>query len=148
MRSFPREHRGRRLVVSWSLVRARKDAHDRQKAIAKLVKKLERSDRELLSSHGNKRFIAVEGAARLTLNEDKIREAERWDGLQGIITNIRDMPHQELLARYRDLWQVEESFRITKHDLRVRPIFHWVPRRVQAHIAISFMAFACVRHLA
>ena len=68
LRSFPREHRGRRLVVSWSLVRARKDAHDRQKAIAKLVKKLERSDRELLSSHGNKR--AVEGAARLTRRQN------------------------------------------------------------------------------
>ena len=56
------------VVWSWSLVRARKDAHDRQKAIAKLVKKLERSDRELLSSHGNKR--AVEGAARLTRRQN------------------------------------------------------------------------------
>ena len=141
------EHRGRRLVVSWSPIRARKDAHDRQNALAKLIKKLERSDnpKELLSNHGNKRFIAVKGRARL--DEDKIREAERWDGLQGIVTNIRDMSHRELFARYRDLWQVEDSFRVTKHDLRVRPIFHWVPRRVQAHLAISFMAFACIRHL-
>ena len=66
LRSFPREHRGRRLVVeSGSGPQGRTD---RQKAIAKLVKKLERSDRELLSSHGNKR--AVEGAARLTRRQN------------------------------------------------------------------------------
>ena len=58
------------------------------------------------------------------------------------------MPHHELRSRYRGLWQVEESFRITKHDLKVRPIYHWTPHRVQAHIAIAFMAFACIRHLA
>ena len=51
-------------------------------------------------------------------------------------------------ARYRGLWRVEESFRITKHDLKVRPIYHWTPRQVRAHLAIAFMAFACVRHLA
>ena len=148
-RSFPPN--GNIVVVAWSFhgvrsgpARTRTTA---QTAIAKLIKKLERSDnpKELLSNHGNKRFIAMESAARL--DEDKIREAERWDGLQGIVTNIRDMPHRELFARYRDLWQVEESFRVTKHDLRVRPIFHWVPGRVQAHLAISFMAFACIRHL-
>ena len=36
---------------------------------------------------------------------------------------------------------------ITKHDLKVRPIYHWTPSRVRAHIAISFMAFACIRQL-
>ena len=57
------------------------------------------------------------------------------------------MPQADVLAHYRSLWQVEESFRITKHDLKVRPIYHWTPRRVRAHIAIAFMAFTCVRHL-
>ena len=54
---------------------------------------------------------------------------------------------EAILEQYRGLWQVEESFRITKHDLKVRPIFHWTPDRVKAHLAISFMAFCCVRHL-
>ena len=52
-------------------------------------------------------------------------------------TNLPDTPHQEVLSHYRGLWQVEESFRITKHDLKVRPIYHWTPSRVRAHIAIS-----------
>jgi len=58
------------------------------------------------------------------------------------------MPVAELFNQYRQLWQVEDSFRITKHDLRARPIFHWTERRIRAHLAIAFMAYACVRHLA
>ena len=144
------EHKGRRLIVVWCPERARKDAHERRKAVERLLDKLERSDnpKELLSNHGVKRFIAVEGDARLTVNPEKIAEAERWDGLAGVITNLRDASVTEVLSHYHGLWQVEESFRITKHDLRVRPIWHWTPARIRAHIAISFMAFACVRHLA
>ncbi len=78
----------------------------------------------------------------------RIAEAARWDGLHGVATNVRGMPVEQILQRYRGLWQVERSFRITKHDLKVRPIYHWTPRRIRAHLAIAYMAFACVRHLA
>jgi len=64
-----------------------------------------------------------------------------------VITNSKSLEPEEIVMQYRGLWQVEESFRITKHDLKVRPIFHWTPERVKAHLAICFMAFACVRHL-
>ena len=68
--------------------------------------------------------------------------------MKRVVTNVTGMGHSELLTRYREFWRVEESFRITKHDLRMRPVFHWKPERVEAHIAIAYMAFACVRHLA
>lgn len=144
------EHRGRRIVVGWSRARAVKDAADRRKAVDKLIKKLGNTDNpaQALSGRGFGRFVKVEGKARLKVDEDKIKEAARWDGLKGIVTNASGMGHAELFARYRELWRVEESFRITKHDLKVRPVFHWKPERVKAHIAIAYMAFACVRHLA
>ena len=144
------EHKGRRLIVVFCPERARKDAHERRKQVERLLDRLERSDnpKELLSNHGVKRFIAVEGEARLTVNAEKIAEAERWDGLAGVITNLRNASVTEVMSHYHGLWQVEESFRITKHDLRVRPIWHWNSDRIRAHIAIAFMAFACVRHLA
>ena len=143
-------HKGRRLVVSWSPKRARKDAHDRAKALERLVKRLKKSSnpKSLLGTQGAHRFLRVEGEAELVIDEDRINTAARWDGLHGVITNVRGVPVRELLGRYRGLWEVEESFRITKHDLRVRPVFHWTPRRIHAHLALSFMAFACVRHLA
>lgn len=142
-------HKGRRLVVTWSPKRARKDAADRERAIKKLMRRLGKSGnpREVLGNRGNHRYIRIEGKARLVIDEDKVAEAARWDGLKGVVTNLRDIPAGELLARYRDLWRIEESFRITKHDLRARPVFHWTPRRVKAHLAISFMAFTCLRHL-
>jgi len=112
---------------------------------------VERLARRLSGNASAKRFISEKGVSRFIRVEtdtDQIAEAEHWDGLHGVITNTRHIPVRELLERYRGLWQVEESFRITKHDLRVRPVFHWTPRRVRAHLAIAFMAFACVRYLA
>jgi transposase len=67
--------------------------------------------------------------------------------LLGVITNITNSSPETLLSHYRGLWQIEESFRINKHDLKMRPIYHWSPHRVKAHIAISFIAFVCVRYL-
>ena len=58
------------------------------------------------------------------------------------------MSHPELFTRYRELRRVKENFRITKHDVKVRPVFQWYPERVKAHIAIYCMAFARIRHLA
>ena len=140
------EHKGRRLIVVFCPKRARKDAYERRHQVQRLLERLKRNPKELLSHHGAKRFIAVEGDARLTVNPEKIAEAERWDGLAGVVTNLRDASTAEVMAHYHGLWQVEESFRITKHDLKVRPIWHWNENRIR--IAIAFMAFACVRHLA
>lgn len=142
-------HRGRRIVVSYSPKRAKKDAGDRRRAVRRLLKRLKKSaqPRSLLG-HGAARYVRLKGQALWEIDPGKIAQAARWDGLHGVVTNLRGVPAAELFERYRGLWQVEESFRITKHDLKVRPIFHWTPKRVRAHLAIAFMAFACVRHLA
>jgi len=52
-----------------------------------------------------------------------------------------------LLLRYGRLWRIEESFRINKHTLSMRPIYHFKPERIQAHIAICYMAFSVLRHM-
>ena len=142
-------YRNRRLVVSYSLKRAEKDRHDRQQAVDKLLAKLAQSDnpKALLNTYGYKKFVTFKGKAKLSVDQDKIEEAAQWDGLHGVITNVMDVPSAEILSHYRGLWQVEESFRLTKHDLQVRPIFHWTPARIRAHIAITFMALTCIRHL-
>jgi len=140
---------GNKLFVSHSTKRARKDAHDREKAIEKLKKKLRKSKnpKELISNKGNNKFLKIEGNAEIQLDDEKCVAAAVWDGLHGVITNDSELSAERALKQYRGLWQVEESFRITKHDLKVRPIYHWTPNRIRAHLAISFMAFTCVRHL-
>ena len=52
-----------------------------------------------------------------------------------------------MLGKYSDLWNVEAAFRVTKHDLAVRPVFHWKPERVRAHIGICFIAYSLVKNL-
>lgn len=150
------EYKGKKLLISYSKTRAKKDKHDREKAIAKLKKRLEdsKSVKSQLSNNGYKKYLLFESSDKnsscdlsITLNEDKILEDEAWDGLKGIVTNNETLSNEELIHQYSNLWQVEESFRITKHDLKIRPIYHWKPNRVKAHLAISFMAYTLVRYL-
>lgn len=143
------DYRGRKLVVSYNCERARKDARDREKAIEKLRQKLNRNKnpKEYLSNYGYKKYLKVTGKSTFSLDEEKIELDSRWDGLHGVVTNSKNLSNTDVIAQYANLWQVEESFRVTKHDLRIRPVFHWKSSRVKAHMAISFAAYALVRHL-
>jgi transposase len=71
-----------------------------------------------------------------------------WDGLHGLITN-KNNPREieEILKTYRGLWQIEEAFRITKTDLKIRPVYHWKESRIRAHIAICFMAYTLIAQI-
>ena len=152
-------YQGKKLLLSYSKKRARKDKFEREKAIEKLKAKLEKSTsvKSQLSNNGYKKYLQLESSNKdkktkscdlsIVLNAEKIKEDEAWDGLKGIITNNSKLTNEELIHQYTNLWQVEESFRITKHDLKIRPIYHWKPSRVKAHLAISFMAYTLVRHL-
>ena len=150
---------GKKLLVSYSIKRAKKDKYDREKGIEKLRAKLQKdkSVKSQLSNQGYRKYLQLEQTnsdnknsscdLSIILNEDKIIEDAAWDGLKGIVTNNIFLTNEELLHQYKNLWQVEESFRITKHDLKIRPIYHWKPSRVKAHLAISFMAYTLIRHL-
>ena len=139
----------RRLLISYSEQRAKKDAHDRNQALAKLEKKIKASKNpeSFISNYGYRKYLKIENQQSVVIDEEKIKHAQAWDGLHGVVTNIDDMTASEIFLHYKGLWQVEETFRLTKHDLQVRPIYHWTPRRIQAHIAICFMALVCIRHL-
>ncbi len=138
----------RRIIASYSGKRARKDARDRKRAIAKLMAKLDRSKsaKSHLSNHGYRKYLKVEGASKVVLDEEKIALDAKWDGLHGVVTNSGLNP-VDTLKKYNELWNVEAAFRVTKHDLKVRPVYHWKPRRVAAHIAICFAAYALVKNL-
>jgi len=140
-----------RLIVTHHTRRAEKDRRDREKSIEKLRQKLEKSKnpKSLISNYGYKKFLTVDGNIKVMVDEEKLEKEALWDGLHGIITNIKEtkMKAEEALSHYHGLWQVEDSFRIEKHDLRVHPVFHWTARRIKAHIAICFVAFALIRFL-
>ena len=142
------DYKKRRLIVSYKTARARKDAHQREQILSKLKKQLgEKGDtKKLITNQGVKKYTRSEDSDTI-LAQDKIEYDSAWDGLHGVITNMPDKKASDILARYARLWKIEESFRINKHTLSMRPIYHFKPERIKAHIALCFMAFSVVRHM-
>lgn len=138
----------RRLIVSYSSKRARKDKADRDRILDKLKKK-EKDGKlkitDIVNNHGSRKFITC-AKNEASINSDKIANDAQWDGLHGIITNETTETARTLLIRYRDLWKIEEAFRFNKHDLKLRPIYHWKPERIRGHIAICYIAFALLSY--
>ena len=142
------EYDSKKLVVSYSAKRARKDASDRKKAVEKLKAKLEKSKsvKANISNNSYRKYLKIQGNSSIYLDEEKIEADSAWDGLHGVLTNS-ELSAAEVLARYKELYHVEAAFRVTKHDLAVRPVYHWKPERVKAHIAICFTAYALVKQM-
>jgi len=137
------------LIVSYSPGRAKKDRLDREKGIMKLRKKLEKQKtiKGHLSDNGYKKYLKITGESGIELDEEKLQTAGKWDGLHGVFTNDFELLPGDILKQYRNLWHVEAAFRVNKHDLKVRPIYHWTPKRVKAHLGIAFVAYALVAML-
>lgn len=141
-------YKNRRLVVSYKNSRAKRDAHQREQILNKIKKTLgsDKNTSKLITNKGVKKFTKTE-ESQSVLDEQKITEDMAWDGLHGVITNIKDATHAEILGKYSRLWKIEESFRLNKHTLSMRPIFHFKTERIHAHIAICYMAFSVLRHM-
>ena len=57
------------------------------------------------------------------------------------------MTKDEIIENYGHLWKIEKAFRISKHDLKIRPIYHRLQRRIEAHITINFVAYKVYKEL-
>jgi transposase len=138
----------RRLIVSYSDKRARKDAHNRQRGLVKLRKRLGagRLTKDHLNNRGYNKFLKLTGEVVVEIDEAKVEQAARWDGLKGYLTNT-DLPPGGVIENYGQLWQVEKAFRISKTDLRIRPMYHRRRRRIEAHVLVAFVAYSIYKEL-
>lgn len=139
---------GTRLVVTYSDKRSKKDAYLRKRGLRKLHQKVKsgRLTKTSINNRGYNKFLALEGEIRVTIDEEKVEEDRKWDGLKGYITNTKLSP-KTITQNYNHLWQIEKAFRISKTDLRIRPIFHYRKKRIEAHICISFVAYTIYKEL-
>ena len=94
------------------------------------------------------RFVKTSNGAR-TLDEVSLARARRLVGLKGYVTNIPAglMPASEVIGFYHELWHVEQSFRMSKTDLRARPMFARTRDAIEAHLTIVFTALAVSREV-
>lgn len=139
---------GRRLVVSYSEARARKNARSREKGVARLQKAYARGTltKDKVNKRGYNKFLDISKDIAVSINYGKIEEDARWDGLKGYITNTSLAP-EEVIRQYHGLWVVERAFRIGKSNLEMRPMFHFTPKRIEAHICICFVAYKVYKEL-
>lgn len=138
----------RRLVLSYSAKRASKDAHNRKRGLIRLEKKvksgkLKKAD---INNKGYNKYLRMSGQIEIEIDYEKFAEDQAWDGIKGYVTNTT-LSQKEIIANYNNLWQIEKAFRMSKTDLRIRPIYHRLRRRIEAHMCISFTAYSIYKDL-
>jgi transposase len=127
------------LIVSYSKKRASKDRHNREKQIQKAQDVLAKG-----KSLRRYKFISTSGS-KAKLNTALIKKGVQLEGLKGYVTNALNLSNGEIVKRYSELWQVEKAFRMSKSDLKARPIFHTLKESIEAHLAIVFAALTIAR---
>ena len=145
---FEFRYNKRHIFVGYSRKRAEHDRYKRERLLEKIKKmaneKGEVPKDKLLGQKGISRYLEkVKGSVKV--KESQVKEEERWDGIFGVCTNIKKLKGKDLFASYRRLWKIEESFRINKHTLRMRPIYHQLSCRIRVHIMICFLSYVLLR---
>ena len=90
------------------------------------------------------RFIKLAGGTK-SVNRELEVKARGLAGLKAYITNIDNPSPEFVIGAYHQLWRIEQSFRMSKHDLRARPIYHHKRESIEAHLSIVFAALAVTR---
>ena len=135
-----------KLILSYSTKRAKKDKRTREKALKKIEdrlskKNITKSDLKL-SYYAKYLDIDDKCTIKYKLNQNKVMQDERLDGIKGFATNDFSLNANDVIAHYQNQYDVERAFRISKTDLRIRPIYHHVEERIKAHVLISFVSYA------
>ena len=81
------------------------------------------------------------------LNSTLIERTKRLLGIKGYYTNLREKTDKTIIDHYRNLWHVEQAFRIAKSDLAARPVYHFKRQAIEAHILICFMALSVCKYM-
>lgn len=137
-----------RLIVSYSEKRAAKDEHNRKRGLARLEKRLNsgKLTKSNINNKGYNKYLKMTGQIHVEIDYEKFEKDKVWDGLKGYVTNSK-LSKRQVIANYNNLWHIEKAFRMSKTDLRIRPIYHRLRHRIEAHICISFTAYCIYKEL-
>lgn len=137
-----------KLIVAYKANRAANDANNRKRGLQRLEKQIKRGQltKAQINNRGYNKYLKMTGNITVDIDYGKYQEDARWDGLKGYITNSQ-LPPRVIIENYSHLWQIETAFRMSKTDLRIRPVYHRLAKRIEAHICISFTAYAIYKEL-
>jgi transposase len=138
----------RRLIVHYSVKRAKKDFFNRKRGLNRLEKwiKSGKLTKSTINNKGYNKYLQLDGEIDIKIDYQKFEQDAVWDGLKGYITNTK-LSNETVLENYRNLFHIERAFRMSKTDLRIRPIYHRLRHRIEAHICIAFTAYTIYKEL-
>ena len=137
-----------RIIISYSDKRAKKDAHNREQGLKRLEKRISsgKLTKSNINNRGYNKYLKLQGEIAIEIDYEKYKKDSEWDGLKGYITNSK-LSNKQIIENYSHLWHIEKAFRMSKTDLRIRPIYHRLHNRIEAHICISFTAYTVYKEL-
>ena len=142
---------GQRIIITFSRKSYEYQRKIRAGQIERAKKLLKTSDPEAIKKGANdvRRFIRRKASTKESyiLDEEKIREEEKYDGYYIIATNVYDKSVQEILDISSKRYRIEECFRITKNDFVSRPYYHRLKERIIAHFMLCYTALLIYRLL-
>ena len=143
-----RKSKKQKLIVHYSEKRAKKDLHNRKKGLSRLEKNLKsgKLTKSSINNRGYNKYLHLDGKIDIKIDYQKFEQDACWDGLKGYVTNTR-LSNDTILDNYRNLFHIERAFRMSKTDLRIRPIYHRLRHRIEAHICIAFTAYIVYKEL-
>jgi hypothetical protein len=136
----------RRYIVCRNLAEARRDAEQRSAILEGLRAKLAGGDKALVGNSGFRRYLKTISGEHFAIDEARVAEDARFDGLYVLRTNTKITPLQVML-RYRDLLRVEQLLRQAKAVLATRPIYHSSDMAIRGHVFCSFLALLLAKEL-
>ncbi|MBC8549863.1 MAG: IS1634 family transposase [Candidatus Brocadiales bacterium] len=135
----------RRYIVCLNSKQARKDAADREAIISSLECALKQGAKTLVGNKGYRKYLKVQRGS-VSINTDKIKSEERFDGKWVLRTNTK-LSAAQVALKYKELWQVEHIFRSMKSLLDTRPIYHQRDDTITGHVFCSFLALVLYKEL-
>ncbi len=143
-----KKHDNTRLIVAYSNNRAIKDEHNRKRGLLRLEKQIKagKLTKSSINNKGYNKYLKLTGDITIEIDYEKFSHDKSWDGLKGYITNST-LNTKQIIENYKNLWHIEKAFRMSKTDLRIRPIYHRLRDRIEAHICVSFTAYCIYKEL-
>jgi len=146
-----------RLIITYSPKYQEYQRKIREKQITRAINIIDKNPKTIKSGNENdpKRFIITTSTTSngevadenyYSLNQDKINEEAKYDGLYAVCTNLEDDVN-EIININKRRWEIEESFRIMKSEFNARPIYLSREDRIHAHFLICFLSLVIYRYL-
>lgn len=143
----------RKVLIYWKLDDAILQARKRDDKLERAIKSL--GNNSYAIKHTYEQFIyeqhtieqtgEVADSIERSIDNDKVNEDALYDGYFCIITSELDYDYKKILEVYGGLWRIEESFRITKSELDLRPIYVSTESRINGHFLVCYTALLIIR---